>query len=319
MVLLTLALNMTAVAECDPLRDIRHREARAARDLADWLAWLELGNYATRTLDAYEKYGARLLNAFPRHAFSEFTDGDLMHVLKLYPQSSRLQAKAAWNNWFKWGFKQRRIPGNPVDLLPDIKYRTKRDYDVFTEAELAALFALPAPHGQLQVVIHRAGFRRQECIMLKDKRIDLDRLRFIIVDGPEGGAKGGKGRTVPMVFDELPIACADLRALERLNPDDHLWASRPGGRSVIRRRDPISSSTFDRWWHDCFRRAGVRYRNPHIARHTCATRLRELRVDPEDLKWMLGHESIRTTLDTYSHPNMDDLGERVRELVGGRN
>jgi hypothetical protein len=38
--------------ECDPLRDLRHREAQAARDLADWLAWLELGNKASRTLDA---------------------------------------------------------------------------------------------------------------------------------------------------------------------------------------------------------------------------------------------------------------------------
>lgn len=69
-------MSVAALIEFDPLRDLRHREARAARDLADWLAWLELVPMATRTLDAYEKYGARLLRAFPRHEFGDFTDGD---------------------------------------------------------------------------------------------------------------------------------------------------------------------------------------------------------------------------------------------------
>jgi len=298
--------------ECDPLRDLRHREARAARDLADWLAWLELVPMAPRTLDAYEKYAARLLRAFPRHQFHDFTDGDLMHVLKTYPASSRLQAKAAWNNWFKWGYKSRRIPGNPVDLLPDVKYRPKRDYDVFTKAEQDALFALPSPDGQLQTILHGAGLRRSEAIGLTGKRIDLNRLKIIVIEG----AKGGKERTVPMVFEGLSAACADLLQLEGINSQDHLWATRPGGRSVVRRRDPISSTTFERWWKRCIETAGVRYRNPHMARHSFVARLREARVPIEDIKWMVGHESIATTEDTYSHPNMDELGARVRSLVG---
>lgn len=300
------------VVGLDPLRDLRHREARAARDLADWLAWLELVPMATRTLDAYEKYGARLLNAFPRHQFKDFTDGDLMHVLKTYPPSSRLQAKAAWNNWFRWGYKTRRIPGNPVDLLPDVKYRPKRDYDVFTRVEQDALFALSAPDGQLQTILHLAGLRRSEAICLTGKRIDLDHLRIIVIEG----AKGGKERTVPMVFDELPAACADLLGLEGINPNDHLWHTRPGGRGVVSRGKPISSTTFERWWKRCVDAAGVRYRNPHMARHSFVARLREKKVPIEDIKWMVGHESIATTEDTYSHPNMDELGRRVRSLVG---
>jgi integrase len=298
--------------ECDPLRDLRHREARAARDLADWLAWLELGNHATRTLDAYEKYGAALLRAFPRHQFSEFTDGDLAAVLKAYPASSRHIVKASWNNWFRWGYRTRRIPGNPVDLLPDITYRPKRDYDVFTKAEQDALFALPSPDGQLQTILHLAGLRRGEAIGLTGKRIDLDHLKIMVIEG----AKGGKKRTVPMVFDALPIACAQLLTLEGIDANDHLWATRPGGRGVIRRRDPISSTTFERWWRRCIETADVRYRNPHMARHSFVTRLRELGVKLEDIKWIVGHESVATTEDTYSHPNMDELGERVRGIVG---
>jgi hypothetical protein len=161
---LTALLSMGV--EFDPLRDIRHREARAARDLADWLAWLELGNKAPRTLDAYERYVAAILRAFPRREFAEFTDGDLAHVLKGYPPKSRHIVKAAWNNWFTWGYRGRRIPGNPVDLLPVITYRPKRDYDVFTKAETDALCAIGSPHGELMTLMLWAGLRRSEARML---------------------------------------------------------------------------------------------------------------------------------------------------------
>lgn len=62
----------------DPvLRDRRHTTARAARDVADWLSWLDLGGHSPRTLDQYERDLAVLLNAFPDRALAEFTDGDL--------------------------------------------------------------------------------------------------------------------------------------------------------------------------------------------------------------------------------------------------
>lgn len=297
----------------DPLRDLRHREAQAARDLADWLAWLELGNKATRTLDAYERYVAALLRAFPRHEFHDFTDGDLAHVLKTYPPRSRHIVKAAWNNWFTWGYRGRRIPGNPVDLLPAIAYRPKRDYDVFTKAETDALCALPSPHGELMTLMLWAGLRRSEARLLTARRLDLDRRRVIVIDG----AKGRKERTVPMI-DRLASACAQLLTLEGLNPADHVWYTRPGGRSVVSREKPISNTTFERWWTKQVEAAGVRYRNPHMARHSFVTAMRSYGVDLEDLKVMLGHESIATTSDTYSHPNMDELAQRVLGLVGDR-
>jgi site-specific recombinase XerD len=84
----------------------------------------------------------------------------------------------------------------------------------------------------------------------------------------------------------------------------------------VSRENPVSNATFERWWKRQVDASGVRYRNPHMARHTFVTRMREHGVDLEDLKWMLGHESYSTTADTYSHPNMDELGVRVRRLIG---
>lgn len=302
------------VVEFDPLRDSRHRNARSARDLADYLAWKELSNAAARTLDSTERYIALLLRSFPDRAFDEFTDGDLAVVLRLVPPKSRHIVKSIWNGWFEWGaYVSRRIPENPVRRLPRIKYRPNRNYDIFVEAEVDALCALPAPHGQLMTLLFWTGIRHSEARLMTGKRIDFNRGQVIVIDG----AKGGTQRRVTMV-DELATAMADLFMLEGIGRDDHLWGSRPGGGGVVSRRDPIGSTTFTRWWATCLKEAGVRYRRQHDARHTFATRLRELGMELEEIQRLLGHESISTTADTYVHADLGAIGDRLRELVGDR-
>ena len=37
-----MSMSSLAVVGYDPLRDVRHKDAKSARDQADWLAWLEL-------------------------------------------------------------------------------------------------------------------------------------------------------------------------------------------------------------------------------------------------------------------------------------
>jgi integrase len=301
----------TGAYALDPLKDSRHRDARSARDLADWLAWLELGNKAARTLDAYERYAAVLLRSFPNTAFEDFTDGDLAHVLAEFPPRSRHIVKAAWNNWFKWGYKTRRIPGNPIEMLPSMTYKPNRSYDVYGVGEVEALCALPTLDGALLTLMFWGGLRRSEARMLTGRRLDLDQRQVIVTEG----AKGGKSRRVPMTA-RVATASAELLLLEGIGDSDYLWYDRPGGTKHLRRSKPISNSTFDLWWKRVHQAADVRRRNPHMARHTFATRLRELGVPMEDIQQHLGHESMRTTADTYVHSNMADRAERLREAVG---
>lgn len=303
---------MTAVMyPLDPLRDSRHRDAVAARDLSDWLKWLEIGNKAARTLDSYERIVAALLRAFPQKRFDEFTDGDLMHVLALYPPRSRHINKSALNNFFAWGYRGRRIPGNPVDLLPSMSYRPNRSYDLFTPAEADQLCALPSPDGQLMTLLFWCGLRRSEARMLTGKRLDLNSEQLIVIDG----AKGSKTRRVPMIR-RVVVAALELVELEGVGPDDFLWGCRPGGGGRVSRSGPIAVSTFSNWWGKALDAGSVRYRNPHMARHSFATRLRELGVAMEEIQQHLGHESIRTTSDTYVHGNLLAAAANLRAAVG---
>lgn len=303
---------MTVAYALDPLKDLRHREAAAARELADWLKWMELGNKAPRTLDAVERTAAALLRAFPTIRFAEFSDGDLGHVLAGFPAKSRHLNKSHLNGWFKWGVKTGRIQRNPVDLLPEMKYRAPRDYDIFSEAEADAVCALPAPDGQLATLLFWLGLRLAEARNLTGKRFDFERRQVLVIDG----AKGSKTRRVPML-GQVEIAALELLSLEGIGPDDFLWYTRDGGSARLRHSRAVSDQRFYDWWGAALKSAGVRYRRPHLVRHTFATRMKQLGLPLEDLSQILGHESIRTTADTYVHDDPMLIGERMRALVSG--
>lgn len=295
-----------------PLSRIGSSDARAAGDLADWLLWLELAKAAPTTRRAYESTCADLLEAFPGKTFAEFTDGDLMRLLLSYPEKSQRIRKAHLASWFRWGYQQRRIPANPVDLLPRLKQPHQPVQDIFTPAEEAKLRALPSPDGHLMTLLFLTGLRKAEARNLTGRRIDFDR-RIVIVSE---GAKGSRDRVIPMTV-ELEQAMADMFLVEDIRPDDYLWYDKPGGPFAVRlrRSKPIADTSFGRWWTRCIDAAGVRYRNPHVARHTCATRWRELRVDLDDIQAFLGHASIKTTSDLYVHADATARGDRLRALA----
>jgi integrase/recombinase XerD len=303
-------VTVLAYAADPRLKDGRHTQAAAAIDLADWLRWLEAGNIAPRTLDTYERQAAVLLRDWPDIALAEFNDGHLLHTLMKFPPKSRHLVKAAWNNWFRWGFKySRRIQSNPVDLLPNIKYKPPRTYDLFSEVEADALCALPTPTGELMTVLFWTGLRRSEARMLTAKRVDWANRLLLVIEG----AKGGKHRAVPLV-QRAVVALDQLVTLEGIGPDDYLWGTKPGG-GRRRREWAMSNTAFDGWWKKALVAAGVRHRVPHTTRHTFATRLRELGLELDEIQLILGHESIRTTSDTYIMSNLSKTGDRMREVV----
>lgn len=303
-------MTAAAVVGFDPLRDVRHRDARAARDQADWLAWLELGGTRPRTLSDYEWATAFLLRAFPDKALDEFTDGDLALVLRDFPPRSRRVRQAAYASWFKWALRSRRIEKNPVDLLPEQRRMPQRVIEVFTDPEIAALESLPSPDGPLMVVLFEAGIRKGEARRLKQRDCNLNTGDLII---REAGAKGGKERTVPMTA-KLQSTLAEFFLVEGVDFNDHLWYDRPGGGKNIRRTQPIGESPFHRWWERCLAAALVEHRKPHTTRHTCATRWRRMGLELDEIQLLMGHASIRTTSDLYVHTRVEQVAERLRSL-----
>lgn len=294
----------------EPVKDDRHRSAAAWPALKAWLEYMALAGNAARTLDAYERVCAVLLREFPYLRFEEFTDAELMTVLLSFPPKSRLTNKSPLMGWFKWGYRQRRIPADPSALLPGIKYRAPEVMDVFTSAEVTALCGLPFPDGDLMTILLWTGIRRAEACHLTAKRFDFKSGKLLVREG----AKGSKDREMRML--PVVVGAADrLITTEGLNPDEFLWYNRPGGRARHVKRDkPLPTTSYQLWWRRGIEAAGVRYLKPHTTRHTYARHLREIGVPLEDIQFVLGHEKIETTL-VYAKSTADAVGARILERV----
>jgi integrase/recombinase XerD len=299
--MVVLALTSPAVLlDHDPLRDKAYRDTALGPAVVDWLAYLELGGAAQRTLDQYERDLARLCLMYPSKGLAELGDGDLAHVVRSWPAGSRRVRKAALDSFFRWAIRTRRLERNPMQLLPVVKRPAQKHIDVFSDAEIEALTALPLVDGALMLTLLDAGLRKSEARHLQLQRLRLDTGELIVI-----GGKGDKDRVVPMTL-RLQQAIAELVLLEGLEPNDHLWYVRPGG-GPIRRDVPMGEGSFDRWWRRCVSAAGIRYRNPHTTRHTFATRWLRRGGRLETLSLVMGHSSIRTTHDLYAHLDVADI------------
>jgi integrase/recombinase XerD len=63
--------------------------------------------------------------------------------------------------------------------------------------------------------------------------------------------------------------------------------------------------------------AQVRYRGPHVCRHTFATSMLQRGVSMQGVSRLLGHASISTTVDIYGHMNVDDLAAEIEKALAG--
>ncbi len=314
-----------SVWEFDPMLDKRYQQTRLGRPIVDFLAWMEQGGGAPRTLDQYERDLSVGALMFPLHGLPfepdtfgimqptgppHFGDSQMVHVTNRFRPASRRVRVAAYKSFFKWAVGTRRAVLNPCDALRPIKRAPKRTFDIFNGAEILALCELPIRDGALMEVLFGTGARKEEArnLRLRDWRQEAD------VDAPYGtvklDGKGDKERLVP-ITQTLARKLTELQVLEGLNPADHLWYTKPGGGTIVARDRLVGDGSFHRWWVRCLDDAGIRYRNPHMSRHTFA--LRFLRGQPsrrgrlETLQLVLGHDSIQTTADNYGHLDMRDV------------
>lgn len=302
----------------DVLRDARHRDARAARECADWLSWLELEGKAPRTLDDYERTVAVLLRMFPDVALADVTDSELVHVLKTFPARSRRIRRAHLASFIGWAYRTGRMARNPLELVPRQRRNPRQHIEIFTPPEVALLTGLPAPDGPLFSILFLAGIRKAEARRLRVRHIDFNRGKVIVYQG-----KGGKDREIPLRALAQPLA--EWFLLDGIRPDDFLWYTRPGGGPVSRRREQGEGS-FHRWYVGCLERADVEYRartkterglhNPHVTRHTFAVDWLRTGGRLETLSMALGHESIKTTFDEYGGLTFADVALDM-EIVQG--
>lgn len=302
-------MSVMRVVEFDALiRDVRHRDARAASDLAEWLEFLNVDGKSERTLYGYDRELALLLRTYPDKAIDEFTAADINAVLARKPEQSRYITRSIFNSFFSWAEDDERITRNPmIGKVPKMRPPRRRPRDIFSEEEVALLEGLPSPHGELYTILFGTGLRRGEARMLRRDHVDLTRKRLVVYRG-----KGSKDRIVPLGRDSLK-ALADLDLTEGLQPDDYVWALVRTKRFRFRKTE-IGDTTIDTWHRRMCAAAGVRVLNMHQTRHTYGHGLRELGFDLEERQLLMGHEHVTTTQRYYGHLTVEDVARKIEEV-----
>ena len=131
------------------------------------------------------------------------------------------------------------------------------------------------------------GLRKGECIGLQWKHIDLEKMQITIKQQFNGQTKKittTKSNAGNRVIPILPQACEVLNYLikNKKSDDDFVF-------------DGINRLTQQLVYHSSKLDFKV---NPHMLRHTFASRCYFAGLDPKIIQSLLGHENIDTTLNT---------------------
>ena len=82
--------------------------------------------------------------------------------------------------------------------------------------------------------------------------------------------------------------------------------------------EPAKNSSYDTHLYKLCDEAGIKRFCMHALRHTYATRAIESGMPPKVLQKLLGHASIKTTMDRYVHVTNDSMESAVRQFEAHR-
>jgi integrase len=159
-----------------------------------------------------------------------------------------------------------------------------------------------------------AGLRQSELIGLRWNDLDMEGSRLTV----KRSVFKGKVNPPKTARSNRTVRLAGL-AVKALR--EHRVNRRAGAPWVFSTRNgtPLDCGNLHRdYWKPLLRRAGLPDVTFHAAtRHTCATLLLDQGVHLKLVADLLGHQSIRTTANIYSHvlPDMQDEAAKAMDFV----
>lgn len=223
----------------------------------------------------------------------------------------------------------RQQEGNPMNW---VSQRTTSDYKAVLmtpEQAFKVLLNIPEPRRTLTLSDAATALRVSELLALKWRNLDFDHMLINVEQAyvwgrfKEPKSKASKA-TVPM----HPLLAGFLLAWREKTPfaklDDYVFPS-----MRLKGKKPLSPSVLvQKYLRPAAVKAGViaadwkgRF-GFHNFRHSLATSMVRLKVDPKTIQGMLRHEDFGTTMQLYAQSDMDSMrdaqGKYLEQLIGDR-
>jgi integrase len=233
---------------------------------------------------------------------------------------------AITSDFFKWAAKTGRLHGNPMLLVERARKREVHRETFAADVRRRIIAEQESLRDRIALrLLFDYALRKGTLQKVQFKHFDYQRKRLTVF------LKRGKVR-------ELPIPDRDFWTdLERhileveAQPHHYLMASSkviPRGKTsrppIVKRYPdkPMSDSAgMHRWWYGCLERAGVvptgttSGERMHKARHTAGQRVLDKTGNLKAVQMLLGHDSIRTTADTYLDWDIDRLAHTLASVL----
>ena len=315
----------------DPEKRLRFMEAVRRR--------LREHRYSPRTGEAYVHWIRRFIRFHGRRHPKEMAETEVSAFLSSLATDGELSIATQKQATSALAFLYNQVLARPLKRLGRVAVARGSTFVpvVLSVREVRALLKQLRPIPRLCAeLMYGSGLRLTECVTLRVKDVDFDRLAIVVRDG-----EGGKDRHVPLAercveslrrhlvaegrrFDEdarREIRSSELAvALARKYPNadrDWRWCYVfAAARTYIddrgvRRRHHMDPSVLQRAIPAAARRAGLTKRvTCHALRHSFATHLLESGVHIRRVQDLLGHTDVRTTM-RYTHV-ADLTGRGVR-------
>ena len=203
------------------------------------------------------------------------------------------------------------IPGRK----PDDPVMTAEEVDALLDAAVGTHFE------SLIVLVANTGCRIGEALALRWSDVDLDKSTATIrrASITSSSTKTAAGvRTVPL----LPEVVAALKVRRSQQRADRLkmgpgWADTEGLIFTTGVGTPVDAHNARRNLRSVLKAAGLPQDRPwHTMRHSLATRLLNRGVPMPVVASILGHASIRTTVDIYGHAEPAINADALAEVMG---
>lgn len=223
----------------------------------------------------------------------------------------------------------------PMRAVDDIKCLTIEEQKVFLEA------ASHSHNYHQYALILETGLRTGELIGLTWDCIDWEKRTLTVnktlefrhkqKDWRAGPCKTAHSyRTIPLTNRAYEIL-QEVRAKWILGKKSEMLSQtltyldrRSGEQATLvlkdlvfinyRTGEPAKNSSYDTHLYKICEQAGIRKFCMHALRHTYATRAIESGMQPKVLQKLLGHGSIKTTMDRYVHVTDDSMNQAVQQF-----